>query len=47
MGIDADYGDTLMHVSGNILRDEVAEQVRPYKRVPYIEPGKRSEGIGE
>jgi len=25
------YG--LMHVSGNILKDEVAEKVKPYKRV--------------
>lgn len=43
MGIDADFGDTLMHVSGNILRDEVADQVRPYKRTQYIAPGTRSE----
>ena len=43
MGIDSDYGDTLMHVSGNILRDEVAGQVRPYKRVQYIAPGIRSD----
>jgi hypothetical protein len=43
MGIDSDYDDTLMHVSGNILRDAVAEQVRPYKRVQYIAPGFRSE----
>lgn len=43
MGIDADYGDTLMHVSGNILKENVGEQVRPYKRTSYIAPGKRSE----
>ena len=50
MGIDSDYGDTLMHVYGNILRDEVAAQVRPYKRVQYIQPGMRvdtEEGKGE
>ncbi|HEX9617495.1 MAG TPA: DUF166 family protein [Anaerolineales bacterium] len=41
MGIDADYGDTLMHVSGNILRDEVGEQVRPFKQVQYLVPGIR------
>jgi thymidylate synthase len=46
MGIDSDYGDTLMHVSGNILRDEVATQVRPFKRVGYIAPGFRSEDKG-
>jgi hypothetical protein len=43
MGIDSDYGDTLMHVSGNILRDNVARQVRPYRQVRYIAPGKQSE----
>jgi len=43
MGIDTDYGDTLMHVSGNILRDAVAEQVKPFKHIRYIDPGNRSE----
>jgi hypothetical protein len=43
MGIDIDFSDTLMHVSGNIMRDEIAEQVRPFKRVNYIAPGTRSE----
>jgi len=43
MGIDSDYDDTLMHVSGNILRDEVAEQVKPYRRIQYIAPGMRSD----
>ncbi len=38
MGIDADYGDTLMHVSGNILRDDVASQVKPFVTVRYIDP---------
>lgn len=43
MGIDADFGDTLMHVSGNVLKDNVAEQVRPFRRITYIAPGKQSE----
>ncbi len=43
MGIDPDFGDTLMHVSGNVLKDEVAEQVRPYRSITYISPGKRSD----
>ncbi|MCA9973968.1 MAG: hypothetical protein KC425_27340 [Anaerolineales bacterium] len=43
MGIDPDYDDTLMHVSGNILKDEVAAGVRPYRRVNYLRPGKRAE----
>jgi hypothetical protein len=40
---DPDFGDTLMHVSGNILKDGVGEQVKPYKEIAYITPGKRSE----
>jgi hypothetical protein len=32
MSMDADYGDTLMNVSGHILRREVAEQVEPFLR---------------
>jgi hypothetical protein len=43
MGIDPDFNDTLMHVSGNIMRDEVSEQVRPYKQTKTITPGKLSE----
>lgn len=43
MGIDPDFGDTLMHVSGNVLRDEVGRQVKPFKRVQTIRPGTRSD----
>jgi hypothetical protein len=43
MGIDVDYGDTLMHVSGNLLKDNVGAQVKPFKRVQYFAPGTRSE----
>ncbi len=43
MGIDADYGDTLMHISGNLLKDNVGAQVKPFKRIQYIAPGVRSE----
>jgi hypothetical protein len=42
MGKDIDFSDTLMHVSGNIMKDNVAEQVKPYKQIQYIEPGDRS-----
>jgi hypothetical protein len=38
MGQDVDYGDTLMHVSGNLLKDQVNEEVRPYRRVQRIAP---------
>ena len=40
---DPDFNDTLMHVSGNILKDGVGEQVKPYKDIVYSTPGKRSE----
>lgn len=43
MGKDSDFDDTLMHVSGNILKDGVEEQVRPFKTVQYIAPGFRAE----
>jgi hypothetical protein len=43
MGKDVDFGDTLMHVSGNILKDNVGEQVKPYKSTQFIAPGSRAE----
>jgi hypothetical protein len=39
MGVDPDFGDTLMHVSGNLLRDGVAAQVKLWKQVVYLRPG--------
>jgi hypothetical protein len=36
MGKDSDFGDTLMHVSGNILKDNLSAQLKPYKQ--YIKP---------
>jgi len=39
MGIDSDYDDTLMHVSGNLIKDNVGLQVKPFKQVQYITPG--------
>jgi hypothetical protein len=41
---DPDFGDTLMHVSGNILKDGVGEQVKAHKEIAYITPGRRSGG---
>ena len=43
MGIDTDYGDTLMHISGNLLKNNVGVQVKPFKRIQYIIPGTKSE----
>ena len=38
MGIDHDFSDTLMHVSGNISKEEVKQQVAPYVTVQYFTP---------
>jgi hypothetical protein len=35
--------DTLMHNSGNIIRKNVAEQVKPFKQVKYLKPGNISD----
>ena len=43
MGIDVDFSDTLLHVSGNILKDNIGEQVKPYKHIQYLTPGTKSE----
>ena len=43
MAKDPDFNDTLMHVSGNIIKGQVAEHVRPHRRVTYITPGRLSE----
>jgi hypothetical protein len=43
MGIDVDFNDTLMHVSGNIMKDKVGEQVKPFKQIQYLSPGFRSD----
>jgi len=42
MGIDTDYGDTLMHISGNLLKNNVGAQVKEFKHIQYIIPGTRS-----
>lgn len=42
MGVDSDFGDTLMHISGNTLKDDVAEKIRKYKKVQYVAPGQKS-----
>jgi alkaline phosphatase len=38
ISVDVDFGDTLMHVSGNVMKDNVAEQVKPFKTARYIAP---------
>ena len=43
MGIDGDYGDTLMHISGNLLKNNIGPQVKPFRRIQYIIPGQKSD----
>ncbi len=43
MGKDSDFNDTIMHISGNILKAEIKEEVADYKEARYIVPGKKSE----
>lgn len=38
MGKDPDFGDTLMHVSGNLLKEVVGEQAKPFKQIQMIRP---------
>ncbi len=40
---DPQFHDTLMHVSGHLLKDNVAEQVKPFKQVQMIRPAGRVE----
>jgi hypothetical protein len=41
--LDDYHHDTLMHESGRMLQDNIAGQIKPFKQVDYITPGKRSE----
>ena len=43
MGIDSDFGDTLMHISGNYLKNNVRAQVKPFKQVRYATTEARSD----
>lgn len=38
MNKDTDYNDTLMHVSGNILRDAIKDQIRSHLTTVYLRP---------
>lgn len=38
MGIDPLYGDTLMHISGNIMKDALKEALGPDLEIPFIRP---------
>ena len=43
MGIDPLHGDTLMHVSGNIMKDALKESLGDKLKIRYIKPGTLSE----
>jgi hypothetical protein len=42
MGIDDDFDDTILHISGNILKEEVNDQVADFVEVRYIRPGTKA-----
>lgn len=44
MGIDPQYGDTLLHVSGNLMKDALKEALSEHLRVRYIRPAGYHEG---
>ena len=46
MGVDDDYHDTLMHVSGHITRERVREQIKPFLKIAYITPPGRVKETG-
>lgn len=41
MSQDSDYKDTLMHVSGHLLREAVRAELEPYLEVVYLRPAGR------
>lgn len=43
MGIDDDFDDTIMHVSGNIMKEAIKLEVEDYKEIRYIRPGNKVE----
>lgn len=43
MGVDDDFGDTIMHISGNIMKKAVREEVEEHVETRYFRPGKKAE----
>jgi hypothetical protein len=43
MGVDPDFNDTLMHVSGNLMKDAVREALE--RRITLMSPEKAAEGF--
>jgi hypothetical protein len=42
MGIDPDFNDTIMHVSGNIMKAQIKREVGEHVELRYIIPGKKA-----
>jgi hypothetical protein len=42
MGIDDDFKDTIMHVSGNIMKAQIKDEVQDHVEMRYIRPGKKA-----
>jgi hypothetical protein len=40
--VDFNY-DTLMHESGNLLKENIGDQIKPFKKIRYIQPGKKTD----
>ena len=38
MGIDVQYGDTLMHISGNLMKDALKDALGEHLQTHYIKP---------
>lgn len=43
MGVDDDLDDTIMHVSGNILKAGVRDEVEAYREIRYLRPGTKAD----
>jgi hypothetical protein len=42
MGIDPDFNDTIMHVSGHIMKEQIKREVSEHVEVRFIVPGKKA-----
>lgn len=45
MGIDPQYSDTLMHISGNLMKEALKETLAPHFQQRYIRPAGYSEDV--
>lgn len=43
MGVDDDFADTIMHISGHIMKEAVKTEVEDHVEVRYMRPGKKAD----